>query len=607
MFFLRSALVLCLFLAVPAAANQGDPTVRKSAQRGINFLARSTAAWQKQHQCYGCHVQAVTLEGLAVGKHHQYDVPSKELAVILDGVLNSNGGARTQGGLSQNLYPRTSRTFGGVAFARYDQYVDSKLRDDLYTLAKTLLEYQQEDGSVVGDHESMPVTAGAMQATYQAMQTWRQAYARTADDAWLAPIRRAENFMAKKAASWEGNPKGASLQDVNYALLGLTAAGASRSEAVAGMVARYLVSQQNKDGGWGFTAGTSDPFATGQTVYALRQAGYTQEDSPVWRGIRWLVSKQKEDGGWGAGGSGKAEALWAVLGLVSVDVVSVAVTGIQDGEHVAAKQTVQVEARDNEGKGIQKVELIIDDRPVHSAQGGKLTYAWDTAGLKDGKHTVDVVATNAKGQSSRRRLEVYAGNVFLTSLGTRFVGAETELSARNIAPKERKGRVQLSVKASELKDGQPQAGAEVFSATQPSAQGPVTFTFSGKGKDGKALGTGRYFAEFSFVDEKGAVLQKEQLLFTYDTPENQYAKYGEVGGGLSLANGHDAANAQVELVDEKGRVVQRTTSNEAGQFRFKSVDKGNYKVRVRKEGFKDQEAPVSAAPATQAAADMKLQ
>src|SRR3712207_8587987 len=49
---------------------------------------------------------------------------------------------------------------------------------------------------------------GPMQATYQAMQTWRQAYARTADDAWLAPIRRAEDFIARKAASWEGKPEG---------------------------------------------------------------------------------------------------------------------------------------------------------------------------------------------------------------------------------------------------------------------------------------------------------------------------------------------------------------------------------------------------------------
>ena len=209
MSLLRPVLALSLLCALPTMAAQGDPKVREAAQRGITFLARSTAAWQQQHQCYGCHVQAVTLEGLAVGKHHQYEVPSKELNVILEGVLHSRGGARTAGGLSQDTFPRTARVFGGVAFAKYDQYMDSKLRDDMLKLARTILEYQQKDGSVQGDHEGPPVSIGAMQSTYQAMQTWRQAYARTADDAWLAPIRRAEEFIAQKAASWEGNPKGA--------------------------------------------------------------------------------------------------------------------------------------------------------------------------------------------------------------------------------------------------------------------------------------------------------------------------------------------------------------------------------------------------------------
>ncbi len=604
MSLLRTASVLLLLSALPALAAGGDASVRRSAQRGVFFLSRSTAQWQKQHNCYGCHVQAVTLEGLAVGKHHQYDVPSKDLELIVNGVLHSNGGARQPGGLSASLFPRTARTFGGVAFARYDQYVDGKLRDDLLQLAKVLLEYQQQDGSVLGDHESQPVTTGPLQATYQAMQTWRQAYARTADDAWLAPIRRAEDFVARKVASWEGNPRGVYLQDVNYALLGLTAAGVSRSEEAAAKLARYLLSQQRQDGGWGFS-GASDPFATGQTVYALRQAGFTEEDTPVARGIRWLVSHQQQDGGWGAGGSGKAEALWAVLGLVSVDVVTVAVSGIRDGEHVSATQALQVEARDNEGGGIQKIELRIDDRPAHTAQGAKLRYTWDTKGLKTGKHTVDVVATNAKGRTARRRLEVYAGNVFLTSLGARFTGTGTEVSARNIAPRERTGQVVLRVRAAELKDGQPQPGAEVLRTTQPSAQGPLTFLV-GQGKDGKPLPHGRYFAELAFLDAQGQSLQEERLLFTHDTPERQRAQYGEVAGGLQLKDGQQAANADVELVDAQGRVVQTTRSNEAGQFRFKSVDQGEYKVRVRKEGFKADDLPVKSAPAQEAPASMTL-
>ena len=62
----------------------------------------------------------------------------------------------------------------------------------------------------------------------------------------------------------------------------------------------------------------------------------------------------------------------------------------------------------------------------------------------------------------------------------------------------------------------------------------------------------------------------------------------------------------VELVDDKGRVVQATTSNAAGQFRFKSVDQGKYKVRVRKDGFQEAELPVDSAPAREAPASMTL-
>jgi squalene-hopene/tetraprenyl-beta-curcumene cyclase len=48
-------------------------------------------------------------------------------------------------------------------------------------------------------------------------------------------------------------------------------------------------------------------------------------------------------------------------------------------------------------------------------------------------------------------------------------------------------------------------------------------------------------------------------------------------------------------------------SNAQGQYRFKSVDSGKYKVRVKKDGFRAAEAPVEAkAGAAPAAAPMSL-
>lgn len=583
-----------------APASRGDARTREAAQRGINFLAQSTAAWGQANKCYGCHVQAVTLEGLAVGKHNQYEVPAKDFAAILDSILHMAGGARSRDGLSHPSFKATPRTFGGVAFARYDQYVDSAVRDDLYKVARQLLEYQAADGLVHGDHQSYPVTAGVMQATYQAMQTWRQAYARSADSTWLAPMQKAEKYIQATAAQWQ-DPKAIYLQDVNYALMGLMAAGVGAAEETPARLARHLLSLQNHDGGWGFNAGTSEAFATGQTVYTLRAAGLSDREAAVTRGTAWLVEHQQKDGSWGASGSGKAEAMWGVLGLVSVDVMSVSVAGLTDGQHVGGVQKLDLEAKDNQAGGLSKVELWVDDRLVEAACGGKLSVAWDTGKLSEGKHLVDAVATNLKGQVSRRRLKVYAGNVFLTQLGSRFEAGATQVTFRNIGSAGQGAQVQLKVFPVDDK-GQPKAGKEVFAAEEKAVPGAMGFTWAGKAK-------GRFVAQVSFKDAEGKVLQRESTVFFQDTEEEQRAKFGEVQGALSMGSGSaaaPAANALVELVDDVGNVVQATRSTEAGQYRFKNVDKGNFKVRVRKEGFAPQEAKVEAAPAREAAASMSL-
>jgi squalene-hopene/tetraprenyl-beta-curcumene cyclase len=583
-----------LGLALPSLAHA--EATRVAAQRGLDFLGQNTVAWQKSNNCYGCHVQAVTLEGLAVGHSHHYDVPTSVIGEVLRGMMKLPGGSRTPEGLSHPGFPKTAKTFGAAAFARYDELVDPQVREDLIKLAHELVAMQGADGAVHGDHQSYPVTEGVMQSTFQATQAWREAYARTADDAWLAPLRSAEGFLATTARSWEGKVDGVYLQDVNYAVMGLLASGVAPSEPSVDRLLKALRHRQFSDGGWGFN-GASDAYATGQTVYTLRLAGLSETDPAVAKGLGWLVEHQASNGGWGAAGSARAEAMWGVLGLVSVDVLSVTVKGVSDGEHVTAKPQVTIEARDNQGSAVKQVELRIDDVVVKKADGGKLDYAWTTDGLKEGLHTVDAVATNAKGQTTRRRLEVYAGNVFLTQLGTRFTDGGTQITLRDIAPEGRTGTVAVTVFGDEGKEH-----AQVFEQTVPSAHGPLAFFFNGKAKDGKPLASGRYRAEVRFLDDAGHPLQSAETVFVQDSPEAQQARYAEVAGKLALdRDGAEAANAEVELVDDKGQVVQRAHSNEAGQYRFKGVSSGKYKVRFAKEGFAAPAVSVDAAAGAPAA------
>lgn len=577
---------------------------RSAAQKALDFLGQDTARWQKSNNCYGCHVQAVSLEGLSVGMHNQYRVPQPMMDEVLRGIMQTPGGSRTPGGLTHDGYPRTAKTFGASAFARYDALVNGKLTDDLLKLSKELLAFQDTSGKVSGDHQSYPVTTGPMQATFQATQTWRQAYARTADDMWLAPLRQAEKYMNAQARTWSEKPDAVYLQDLNYVTMGLLAAGASPTEPHLAKLLKHLESRQHKDGGWGLSSGTSDAFATGQTIYALKLAGRTEADTSVRRGLGWLVEHQEKDGGWGHGGSGRAEAMWGVMGLVSVDVVSIAVKGLSDGEHVTPMMELAVKATDNSGAEVKTVEVLVDDLSTKKSSGGELGFTWATKDLKTGKHTVDVVATNAKGQQSRRRFEVYAGDLYLLELGARFTNEGSQLTLRNIAPEGMKGQVKLEVRSAET-------GAKTdiaYTSTQASSHGAMAFVFGGKGKDGKPFATGRYEAKLAFLGEDGQAKQTETLVFVHDTPEAQRARYAEVEGKLDLSrDGSGAANAQVDLVDDQGRVVQSVKSNAAGQYRFKGLDSGKYKVRVQKDGFKAEEASVDArAGAAPAAAPVSL-
>lgn len=181
----------------------------------------------------------------------------------------------------------------------------------------------------------------------------------------------------------------------------------------------FQAAQTWRQAGWDFTTitQTSNAFATGQTLYTLRTLGRSDSDPAVAKGTKWLLDHQADDGGWSHAGFGKAEAMWGVLGLVSVDVLSVAVTGGMDGQHADGTLTIVGAAKDNQGGGVAKIEITIDDVLVHGTCGATVSYAWNTDGLEIGKHLIDVTATNAGGLTSRRRIEVFTGAYYLTQIG----------------------------------------------------------------------------------------------------------------------------------------------------------------------------------------------
>jgi hypothetical protein len=81
-------------------------------------------------------------------------------------------------------------------------------------------------------------------------------------------------------------------------LAGLTWAGVGRDEVAA--AGRALIALQRPDGGWAPNRSLeSDAFATGETLWALRESGVLTAANPVYRrGVRYLLATRFEDGSW---------------------------------------------------------------------------------------------------------------------------------------------------------------------------------------------------------------------------------------------------------------------------------------------------------------------
>ncbi len=577
---------------------QGDAKAREAAHKGFTWLAGASTRWTKEHNCFGCHVQAVTMEALTAARHHQYDVDPKDIQAMVAALSMGV----TAGGHS------TGVAFEGAAWARYDKYMDDKQTKQLLQYADELMRIQAEDGSIVDDDARLPITGGTMQTTYQAAQTWRQAFARTANDRYLAPMRKAEQFLTRKSESWK-SAEGVYVQDLAFALLGLASAGVTRSEPASVRLQKLILSRQNEDGGWALDGKKSAAFATGQAIYTLKVAGYSDADPAIAKGLSFLLGKQSPDGAWrtaksGQHGSEKGETMWAVLGLVTVDVATIAVTGLTDGQHVSDHLALGATALDNQSGGIAELSLSVDDVKLAVECGPKLVFDLDVSKLSAGKHVVDLVATNGKGKQSRRRFEVFAGDVFLTEVGAVFDEAsqQTKVSLRNIADPKHEGRVEVEFWSLEEKKDTPKA--RVFVTSVKAEPGAMQVAWDGRDEKKKDLPRGRYLAKVNFKDAAGRVRQTESALFLHDSDRVQRETYGEVEGNLSLgALGIGSSNTFVDLVDDDGKVIQTARSTEQGNYRFKNVTPGKYKVRARKEGYAPRESSVSTsanAPASKA-------
>ena len=153
-----------------------------------------------------------------------------------------------------------------------------------------LASIQGIDGRWNGNLPRAPMQNGDVGATALAVNALQK---------YPLPGRKAEFAeRVERARRWLWNVKPANTDERVFQLLGLAWAGES-SQRLQPLAKRLMV-EQREDGGWSqLPTLTSDAYATGQSVYALRVAmGMNVTNPTIEKGQRYLLQTQLDDGSW---------------------------------------------------------------------------------------------------------------------------------------------------------------------------------------------------------------------------------------------------------------------------------------------------------------------
>jgi N-acyl-D-amino-acid deacylase len=101
-----------------------------------------------------------------------------------------------------------------------------------------------------------------------------------------------------RARAYLANAQAATNDEAAMQILGLHWAGGNAAKVSA--LGKALAGAQQADGGWSQNGNlASDAYATGETLYALKEAGVVAASGAVYqKGVKFLMDTQWEDGSW---------------------------------------------------------------------------------------------------------------------------------------------------------------------------------------------------------------------------------------------------------------------------------------------------------------------
>ena len=278
--------------ATPMVAHEipdGAPmtTIQPAVTRSMALLERGTGTFFVNGACGACHAQNVTdFAAMSLRKHGLAinDAAAAQRAAGTAAVFGSTASGlleRVDGpAVDIQLY-----TLGAFAAGDYppDRATDA--------LVVNVSAQQRRDGSWhIGGLARPPIEDGDFSRTALGVRALK---------VYGLPGRAAEmNDRIGRAMTWLQSTTPRTTEDFSFRLMGLAWGGAS-ADALR-RAASDLAARQRADGGWSQRAEmTSDAYATGLAMYALRESGARPAmDAQIQKAAKYLLSTQRADGSW---------------------------------------------------------------------------------------------------------------------------------------------------------------------------------------------------------------------------------------------------------------------------------------------------------------------
>jgi N-acyl-D-amino-acid deacylase len=254
--------------------------------RALPLLQQSAANYPKHRQCFSCHHQTLPMLAFVTGKKHRLTIDEKLLQdqteftrKSFQGELNGLRSGKGVGGKAM--------TVGyGLWALRLADWKSDEITEAMVTY---LLKTQTEEGYWTGQVVRPPLEESHFTATVLAIQGMKH-YATDKQKS------SAESAIAK-AKTWLTATTPKDQEDKVFRLWGLSLLMDETKEYTAAREA--VLAAQQADGGWGQTDSMkSDAYATGQTLFVLRQLGLASSDKAFQRGVKFLLENQCADGSW---------------------------------------------------------------------------------------------------------------------------------------------------------------------------------------------------------------------------------------------------------------------------------------------------------------------